>query len=431
MNSDISISRIKQFPPLMWIMLFGSFITRGSFYMVWPFLAVILYKKFALSATEVGSVLSLAAVISVFVSFVGSTLSDKLGRKPMMYATGVLYIVSFSLLAIADTILMFTIVITLCSIATSLWRPLASALIGDIIPEKATRELAMQSLYFAVNVGCAVGPMLGVWLGLTGEQSSFFITVYAFAFLLVLLTWGFKHQDKIHTKVDIDNPESSPCTETPETKTGFKQTFSVLVQDKLLQCLILANILCFFIYGQMDSSLVQYLTRAGANNLLELISSMIFTNALVIITCQFLLLKLMASRPILVRIRFGLVLLIISQIWFAFNPLTFFAGWLGAVVIMSLAEAILFPTMSVHVDRIAPTNLRGAYFGATAFYDLGYAFAPIGGGLLLDMYDGRTLFLVCSAIAVVVFLLYLIMDKLKRPAFITEQLATEQAAKTA
>ncbi|AIY66851.1 MDR family MFS transporter [Pseudoalteromonas piratica] len=431
MNSDISISRLKQFPPLMWIMLFGSFITRGSFYMVWPFLAVILYKKFALSATEVGSVLSLAAVISVFVSFVGSTLSDKLGRKPMMYATGVLYIISFSLLAIADTIVMFTIVITLCSIATSLWRPLASALIGDIIPEKATRELAMQSLYFAVNVGCAVGPMLGVWLGLTGEQSSFFITVYAFAFLLVLLTWGFKHQDKKHAKVDIDNPDSTPSTETPETKTGFKQTFSVLVQDKLLQCLILANILCFFIYGQMDSSLVQYLTRAGANNLLELVSSMIFTNAIVIITCQFLLLKLLASRPILVRIRFGLVLLICSQIWFAFNPLTFFAGWLGAVVIMSLAEAILFPTMSVHVDRIAPTNLRGAYFGATAFYDLGYALAPIGGGLLLDMFDGRTLFLVCTAIAVVVFLLYLIMDKLKRPAFITEQLATEQTAKTA
>lgn len=431
MNSDISISRLKQFPPLMWIMLFGSFITRGSFYMVWPFLAVILYKKFALSATEVGSVLSLAAVISVFVSFVGSTLSDKLGRKPMMYATGVLYIVSFSLLAIADTIVMFTIVITLCSIATSLWRPLASALIGDIIPEKATRELAMQSLYFAVNVGCAVGPMLGVWLGLTGEQSSFFITVYAFAFLLVLLTWGFEHQDKKHAKVDIDNPVSTSSTETPETKTGFKQTFSVLVQDKLLQCLILANILCFFIYGQMDSSLVQYLTRAGANNLLELVSSMIFTNAIVIITCQFLLLKLLASRPILVRIRFGLVLLICSQIWFAFNPLTFFAGWLGAVVIMSLAEAILFPTMSVHVDRIAPTNLRGAYFGATAFYDLGYALAPIGGGLLLDMFDGRTLFLVCTAIAVVVFLLYLIMDKLKRPAFITEQLATEQTAKTA
>ena len=54
MNSDISLARFKQFPVLMWIFLFGSFITRGSYYMVWPFLAVILYEKFALSATEVG-----------------------------------------------------------------------------------------------------------------------------------------------------------------------------------------------------------------------------------------------------------------------------------------------------------------------------------------------------------------------------------------
>ena len=143
MSNPVSFAQVKQFPPLMWILLFGSFITRGSFYMVWPFLAVILYEKFGLSATEVGSVLSLAAVISVVTSFIGSTLSDKFGRKPMMYATGVLYIISFSLLAEADSVLVFSIVITLCSIATSLWRPLTSALIGDIIESKQTRELAM------------------------------------------------------------------------------------------------------------------------------------------------------------------------------------------------------------------------------------------------------------------------------------------------
>jgi len=56
MSSDVSFAQVKQFPPLMWILLFGSFITRGSFYMVWPFLAVILYEKFGLSATEVGSI---------------------------------------------------------------------------------------------------------------------------------------------------------------------------------------------------------------------------------------------------------------------------------------------------------------------------------------------------------------------------------------
>ena len=173
MHSDVSFARFKQFPRLMWILLLGSFFTRGSYFMVWPFLAVILYERFALSATEVGMVLSGAAIIAVFTSFIGSALSDKIGRQKLMYLTGVLYIISFSLLAEVDTVIGYVIVMTLCSIATSLWRPLTSATIGDIIDDPQTRELAMQSLYFIVNVGCAVGPLVGLWLGLTGEQSSF------------------------------------------------------------------------------------------------------------------------------------------------------------------------------------------------------------------------------------------------------------------
>lgn len=86
-----------------------------------------------------------------------------------MYARGVLYIVLFLLLAQINSIGGYTVVFTLCSIATALWRLLTSALIGDIINDSKTRELAMQASYFIVNVGCAIGHKLGVWLALTGE----------------------------------------------------------------------------------------------------------------------------------------------------------------------------------------------------------------------------------------------------------------------
>jgi MFS family permease len=410
MHSDVSFSRVKQFPLLMWILLFGSFITRGSYYMVWPFLAVILYEKFALTATEVGLVLSTAAIVSVFISFIGSALSDRIGRNKLMYATGVLYIISFSLLAEADSVLMFVAVITLCSIATALWRPLTSALIGDIIKDSKTRELAMQSMYFIVNVGCAVGPIAGVWLGLTGEQSSFYITTVAFALLLVLLFWGFRQDRKSAELLShIDETVSDVVEEKVE---GMKHTLSVLAKDKLLQTLILANILCMFVYGQMDSSLIQYLTRAEVPQLLELISSLIFTNAIIIITCQFVLLKLMANYSLVARIKMGLLLLMASQVWMAFNPVALFWGWVGAVVIMSLAESILFPSMNVHIDRIAPDHLRGAYFGAASFYDFGFAFAPLGGGIILDMFGGRTLFIVSACLVLLVIFLYSRLEKL-------------------
>jgi MFS family permease len=128
---------------------------------VWPFLAVIFYDKFILSASQVGLILSSAAVIAVLVNFVGSALSDRIGRYQLIYASGILCIISFWLLAQVNLITGYALVITLYSIAAGLWRPVTSALIGDIIKDKVTRELAMQSLYF-VNVGCAVGPMLGL-----------------------------------------------------------------------------------------------------------------------------------------------------------------------------------------------------------------------------------------------------------------------------
>lgn len=405
MQSDVSLARIKQFPVLMWILLFGAFITRGSFYMVWPFLAVILYQRFGISATEVGLILSAAAIISVFIGFLGGTLSDRIGRHKLMYASGILYVVSFSLLAIAETLAGYVVVITLCSIAKALWEPPTSALIGDIVPEAKTRELAMQARYFVVNVGAAVGPMAGVWLGLTGEQSSFFLTAGAFALFLLVLVWGFSQHGSIGHEHAVE-------------KTPFKQTFSILKQDKLLQCLIFANVLCMFIYAQMDSSLIQYLTRAQVPELVLLISAMIVANSVTIVCFQFLLLKLMANLTLEVRIQFALVLLALSQFWFALNPLEWFWGWVGAAILMSFAEAILFPTMNVHIDRLAPQHLRGAYFGAASFYSIGYALAPLGGGMILDALGGGWLFTIAGGLCAIVFYLYGILDKLPRPEFV-------------
>ena len=217
------------------------------------------------------------------------------------------------------------------------------------------------------------------------------------------------------SQVDKEQPEEK-ATPKPAQQNHFSDTIRVLLQDKLLQCLILANILCMFVYGQMDSTLIQYLTRAEVPELLKLISSMIFTNALVIISSQFLLLKLMARIPLVKRIQMGLILLTISQLWMAANPVDLFWGWIGAVVIMSLAETILFPTMNVHIDRLAPDHLRGAYFGATSFYSLGFALAPLGGGLILDLLDGPSVYIMCSVFCLLVIYLYSILERFKRPS---------------
>ena len=411
MDSNISFKQLKKFPSLMWVILFGDFITRGSFYMVWPFLAVILYQNFGLTATEVGVILTGSALISVFIGFFGGALSDKLGRKKVMFTSGIAYVISFIWLSQVDTVSGYILVIALCSISKAIWDPPTQALVSDILPDVSVRELALQGRYFIVNVGCAIGPIVGVYYGVTGQQSTFLLVASTFAVWMVMLAYAMKRHG------DIEEHK-----EQAEHK--FSDTWRILIQDKMLQCLIIANVICMFVYAQMDSTLIQYLTRAEVPELMGLISGMILANALVIICSQFVLLKMMASLSLTHRVQIGLVLLAISQLWMAFNPVDVYWGWIGAVVVMSFGEAILFPTMNVQIDRLAPSKLRGAYFGAASFYSVGYAIAPFGGGVILDWLGGSWVFGIGFAMIFIVMYLYSILDRMPRPDF--EKLSANQ-----
>lgn len=73
--------------------------------------------------------------------------------------------------------------------------------------------------------------------------------------------------------------------------------------------------------------------------------------------------------------------------------------------------------MNVHIDRLAPTHLRGAYFGAASFYYIGFALAPLGGGALLDFLGGAWVFAIAALLVLLVMYLYSILETLPRPNF--------------
>ncbi|MFA0812471.1 MFS transporter [Microbulbifer epialgicus] len=71
---------LRSFPPLVWIILIGSFFSRGTYFMVWPFLAILLFNKFELGAAEIGLILSASAVGAALLGFYVGALSDRYGR---------------------------------------------------------------------------------------------------------------------------------------------------------------------------------------------------------------------------------------------------------------------------------------------------------------------------------------------------------------
>ncbi|WP_444924512.1 MDR family MFS transporter [Microbulbifer sp. DLAB2-AF] len=395
---------LRGFPPLVWIILVGSFFSRGTYFMVWPFLAILLFNKFELGAAEIGLILSASAIGAALLGFFVGALSDRYGRRNILLLGSLINLCSFALLAVTQTLAGFILAMTLCSIGRAVWEPPASALIGDLMDNQASRELALQLRYFLINAGAALGPIVGVWAGLSAQQSTFGLTSLSYLLLALAFIWGFAKTEK--GQLSKSNGDGS---------VDLGSTLAILRRDHVFMVVIVANILTMFIYAHMDSSLVQYLTRAEAPRLVELISSMIFVNAMTIVLLQFPLMQLMRKLDINGRIMIGLVILAAAQMWFALNPVHWFWGWMGATFVLSLAEAILFPTMSVQIDRLAPEHLRGTYFGASSFYALGWALAPLAGGVVLEWWGGPMLYWMLLALCGVVFALYRTTAYLSRP----------------
>ena len=188
----LSWQRVKQLPAPVWLLLWGNFFVRGSYFMVWPFLAVILYQRYDLSATETGFWLTSAALLAVVAGFYAGHLSDRFGRKPLMLAGALTGVLAFSALALADTLPLMLCCIFLATLPRALWDAPSKAWLGDLLPDSKDRELALQGLYFMVNAGAACGPVLGLWAGLSGNPHGFFITAASYGALGLGLLWLYR-----------------------------------------------------------------------------------------------------------------------------------------------------------------------------------------------------------------------------------------------
>ncbi|MCF2856427.1 MFS transporter [Pseudoalteromonas sp. SMS1] len=393
-------TQVTRFTPLVWTMLVGNFFVRASYYMVWPFLAVILYTKFSLSATEVGVLLTGSATFAVLLGFYTGNLADRFGRFKVLYAAVIVGVLAFSALAVAEQLWSFCLAVFFACMPRTLWDAPSKALLSDELARDDDRELALHLLYFLVNVGAALGPLFGLWAGLNGEQFSFVYTAIAYLALFFALLLK---QHQANTK--------RPAKQIKANVPHFRQWLALLRQDTPFLWALMATFLVYLVFGQGDSSLIQYLTRAQVPELALLISSLIVTNSLIIVVCQFPLLHLMKSWSIQTRLLAGGGVLALSQLMMAFADVNSFWAWIICVAVLSLSEAILFSNINIHIDRMAPTHLKASYFGAAGLCSLGFALAPLVGGLILDFASGTLLFIVMVAASLAAMWLYKVAQR--------------------
>src|SRR6267154_2122075 len=136
------VIRLTASPPLVQILLAGTFLTRTAFFMVWPFLAVILLRDFRLSPSQIGAILAGASAAGSLMGFYLGNVSDRFGRRNIMIAGCLGSVVAFVVMAAAHSVLLYSLGAVLVGLCRSAIETPGSALISAAIEDQATRALA-------------------------------------------------------------------------------------------------------------------------------------------------------------------------------------------------------------------------------------------------------------------------------------------------
>ncbi|MFC3023496.1 MDR family MFS transporter [Vibrio zhugei] len=386
-------ARFRRFTPSIWTVLIGTLLVRTTYFMAWPFLIVFLYRDYQASAVTIGGMLAFSAVVGCTAGFYIGYLSDLFGRRTIMLIGAALASVAYGGIGLAEHIWVFYLLIALAGLTRPMLEEVAKSVISDQLNDKKDRELALNLRYFTINLGGTLGPLIGITLGLSQPQSLFLLTgvsyiLYGCALLRVL--------DKRKAQTHHDEAQLP----------HFGAALTVIGKDRLFMILLLANLLLMFVYAQVESSLPQVIVRSGLDGAAEIVSSLVLVNTITCIVFQFPLLRLLEPLSLFMRAKIGIVLFLISQIGFVFTTQNWPQGWYLCSFLLSVGEVIVFPTLGVQLDRLAPAHLRGSYYGAMGLSGFGFAIAPLLGGIMIDMGGPTWLYSLCVVLCVLVVGLY-------------------------
>lgn len=370
---------LSQFNIIVWVLLIGTVFARGSSFMTLPFLAIYL-SRMDLHPFLIGLAIGVSPFMAIVGGFIGGHLSDRFGRKPIILIA--LFSIAFVYFgfSIADSPSWFIILNALNGFCNSFFEPTSQALIADLTNQE-NRMKAYSLRYTAINIGGALGPVLGAYLASTSSNMTFIMTgstYLIYGIVMLILMRGFTSSDK---------------QQQVQVKNTFYEAFTIVKRDKAFRYLILGIILVNIGYSQMDSNLPQHI-EVSLENGIFLYSVLLSINAILVVLLQLPITHYVEKfKPMNVMI-FGSITLSAGLIGFSFVN-----GWVTSIIAMTLftiGEILIFPSNSLLIDQLAGEQLRGIYFGASQFRKIGNFVGPIIGGILLDHTGGQQMFLIIT-----------------------------------
>ncbi|SEN71904.1 MDR family MFS transporter [Lihuaxuella thermophila] len=369
--------------PLIWSLILGTAFTRTAAFMSLPFLAIYLDSQTGLNPFQIGLVLSMSGLGGALGGFIGGYLSDLLGRRLVLLSSMITWTAMFFCFLFAQTYLHFMLLNFMHGLCRSFFDPTSQAMMADLTPETKRMKI-FGYRYTSLNIGLVLGPLLGAVLFPVAGIQTFFYTGIAFLAYTVILILQFIRYDK----------QIQMCQ--PKGKVRLRDCVSVILKDRALAYFVSGGILFFAVYAQIESNLPLHLSKELESGK-TLFPFLLAMNAVLVILLQGFAANWAQKKNILSSLLLGSLLFSAGFSAFAVggNELSYVLG----IILLTLGEILVFPVSNRFIDQLADERLRGTYYGAFNFSQIGLFIGPILGGWLLKITSGEMMWWIMTIIS--------------------------------
>ncbi|PEA53661.1 MFS transporter [Bacillus pseudomycoides] len=399
--------------PIGMTIIIGTLFARFATSMSIPFLAIYLTNAKGISAGVTGAIIGTSALVGVFASFIGGNLSDRYGRKKIMLGSILVWILVFIGFGFAEHVAVFFLLNALNGMCRSFFEPTSRALLSDLTkPEQ--RLMVFNLRYGAINVGVAIGPLVGLQVGSAESTTPFFIAAIMYVLYTIVLALQFR-------RYRIGEEKTGEAEQVT-----FMDSLRIIRKDIVFLVALIGIIISTAGYAQFSSTLSQYFANSHLfENGVKLFSYALALNAITVVIVQYPIVQVCKKYTPLVSIMIGTLLVSVGLFGFGFAE----SMWAVFVctVIFTIGEVLMFSMTDVFIDQIAVANLKGTYFGAMGFSGIGGVIGPWFGGLLLDHYgydNGFAIFAMLATLSMLAFPILILTRSLLRKRTIEEKIGS-------
>ncbi|MFH2123851.1 MAG: MFS transporter [Pseudomonadota bacterium] len=343
---------------------------------------------------EIGIIASISACTGILFSLPAGILSDRIGRKRMLIASGMVFATAPFLYLLAHEIWQLALVRFYHGLATAIFVPVAMAMVADLFEQGRGEKMGWFST--ATLLGRFMAPVLGgTILGMhTLDAASGFHTLY--------LVCGLAGCAVFCTLIFLD-PGHREVKKDPGPGPHWREGVQTLLQNRgiMMTCAVEAAIL--FAYGIFETFLPAYALTVGLN-LYQIgicLSSQVITIALV--------------KPVMGRfsdrhgrpqqIVFGAlaagVCIALFSVAASFIPLLVLSILLGLTISMVTSAS------AAHIADLSHAGTQGSSMGILgSIMDMGHTLGPLLGGILAASFGLTASFLGACAILAAAGLLF-------------------------